>query len=115
MTYGIFLNLDQRRWRNADYSTTDLLTGTIFIDENQTTPKDLTGYTITIRFLKKLSGTDHFGKVATIVNALNGTWSYAVKQGDIPQAGIYTVEAELSNATSVITNLNEVNLTILPS
>jgi len=67
-----------------------------------TTPKNLTGYSVTLRISKRWHIHDRFGKTATIVSASNGTWEYAVEQGHMPRNGFYRFECELAKAGTAI-------------
>jgi hypothetical protein len=116
LVYGIYLSLDQDRWFRNDFSSDDKLTGTIYTDINQTSAKNLTGYTVTIR-MSKTDGfgkfTDRFNKAADIEVAANGTWSYAVAEGEIPVFGLYNVWAEISKSGTNETTLNHTTLHII--
>lgn len=98
MAYGLYLTVDQKEWREYDFSDTDLLTGTIYTDEAKTSAKNLTGYTVDILIYKDGSSAAHFDKTATIVTAANGTWSYAVAEGEMVPAGLWKIEAEISQS-----------------
>jgi len=113
MAYGLFLKLDQKRWFRGDFSTTNALTGTIYTDKNEQTAKDLTGFTIKIRFHRPLHFGDFFNKLATIVVAANGTWKYNMLQGDTPPRGIWFVKAEISKSGDTESTLNRVELEML--
>lgn len=113
MVAGIYLSMDQTEWYRNDFSDTDLLTGTIYTDINRTSAKNLTGFTVTIRMNWPNRLGDRFGKEATIVSAANGTWSYAVADGDMPQRGVYYIAAEISDATNKQTTLNRVEFQVL--
>jgi len=102
MAYGAYLSLGQTVWRQGDYSSTNKLTGTVHSDRAKTAVFNLTGYTVTIRIFKRWQNTDLFNKVATVSTPSSGVWSYAVAQGEMPQAGVYMVEAELSKAGEVM-------------
>lgn len=94
--------MDQRRWAEGDYSSTNKLTGTIYTDSAKTTAKNLTGLTIKIRIFRRWSSTDLFNKTGSIVTAASGTWSYAVAVGEMPSSGLYLLEVELSQSGEVI-------------
>jgi len=113
MAYGLYLTLDQDQWFRADFSATNKLTGTIYTDINQQTPKTLTGYTLKIRMHRPKHFGDFFNKTASIENASNGTWSYAVVQGGMPPRGIYYVKMELTKSGDQESTLNRVELHIL--
>lgn len=113
MAYGLYLAVDQDKWFRDDFSTEDKLTGTIYSDINQVTAKDLTGYTITIKFSHENKNGARFDKTASAVVAASGTWSYAVTDGDMPQPGIYQVKAELTKSGVQVSTLNRVQLQIL--
>ena len=113
MVYGIFLTLDQKRWYREDFSSENKLTGTIFTDVNKTTTKNLTGFTLTVRMNRIKAFGDFFNKVVDIVVAADGTWSFAVGQGEIPPRGIYFVKVELTKAGVRESTLNRVELHIL--
>ena len=113
MAYGLFLTLDQTRWFRGDFSSDNPLTGTIYMDVNEVTAKNLTGFTITIRMHRPLHFGDWFGKVATIVIAANGTFSYNLLQGETPPRGIYYVKVELSKSGVVESTINRVEIHIL--
>jgi len=116
MAYGIYLSLDQDRFFRNNFSSTNPLTGTIYTDINQTSAKDLTGYTIIIR-MSRPNGpgrfSDFLNKTATIVVAANGTWSLALASGEVPQRGVFYVTAEISNATDTESTLNRVEFQII--
>ena len=114
MAYGLYLATDQSRWFRGDFSSDNAFTGTIFTDINQTTAKDLTGYSITIRFHRPIHFGDFFNKTATIVVAANGTFEYFFKDGETPPRGLYFVKVELSKAGVLESTLNRVELEILP-
>lgn len=113
MAAGLYLSLDQDRWMRNDFSATNKLTGTIYTDINQTSAKNLTGYTITIRMNVPERIGDRFGKEASIVVAANGTWSYAVGESEMPPRGVYYVLAELSKTGDRESTLNRVELQVL--
>ena len=113
MAYGIWLKLDQDRWNRSDFSTENKLTGTIYTDVNRTVAKNLTGYTLTIRMFKTRTIGDRFNKVASIVTAADGTFSYAIAQGDLPIWGNYEVLVELSKSGVKESTLNQVEFQIL--
>lgn len=111
MVYGIYLALDQTSWSRGDYSDTNKITGTIYSNEGLSSAYSLTGYTLKIRmFSSHWDNTDHFGKEASIVSAGNGTFSYAVAQGEMPTNGRYLVKLELSKSGEVMSTLNDVYL-----
>ena len=107
MTYGAYLNLDQKRWRKGDYSSTNKLTGTIYSDAAKSLTFVLTDYTLTIRIYKRFSNSDLFNKTASIVSASSGTWSYAVQQNDMISPGVYLFEIELSKSGEVMSTFPE--------
>jgi len=113
MAYGIYLTLDQDQWFNADFSATNKLTGTIYTDINRQTAKNLTGYTLKLRMHRPKHFGDFFNKTADIVVAADGTWSYAVKQGEIPPRGIYYVKLEIAKSGDQESTLNRVELHVL--
>lgn len=113
MAYGLYLALDQDRWFRGDFSATNALTGTIYTDINQQTVKNLTGFTVTLRFHRPIHFGDFFNKTATIVVAANGTFSYNFVAGDAPPRGIYFVKVELSKSGDLESTLNRVELIIL--
>ena len=114
MVYGLYLVTDQDRWFRGDFSSDNAFTGTIFTDKNQQTAKDLTGYTITIRFHRPIHFGDFFNKVASIVVAANGTFEYFFTDGDTPPRGMYFVKVEIAKAGVLESTLNRVELLILP-
>ena len=105
--------MDQDRWFRGDFSSSDKLTGTIYSDKNRTVAKDLTGYTIKIKLFKTRTIGDRFNKTATIVTAADGTFSYAVQDGDMPIWGNYEVIIELTKSGVRETTLNTVEFQIL--
>lgn len=113
MSYGIYLKLDQTQWFTADFSDTNKLTGTIYSDNLLSTAFNLTGYTIKVRMFKRGGASDHFDKTASIVNAANGTWSYAVAESEIPSEGLYLVKIELSKSGERMSTLNIQELLII--
>jgi len=113
VVYGLWLALDQSRIYRGDFSSENKLTGTIYTDINQVTAKNLTGYTITIRMHRPIHFGDFFNNDATIVVAGNGTWSYALTDGDTPPRGIYYVKAEIKKSGVVESTLNRVEMHIL--
>lgn len=98
MVYGIYNKLDQAKWREGDFSSTNKLTGTIYSDRNKTSAFNLTGYAIKVKMYKRWRNSDYFGKIGAIVVAASGTWSYAVAQGEMPPSGLYLIEVELTKA-----------------
>lgn len=96
VVYGSYLKLDQKVWREFDFSTEAKLTGTIYTDKSLSTPRDLTGLTLHVRIFKRWRRLDRFNKEATIVSATGGTWEYAVARGEMPRRGIYRLELEMS-------------------
>lgn len=116
MAYGLYLSLDQPRWFRDNFSATNKLTGTIYTDINQTTAKNLTGYTLKVR-LSKPDGpgkfSDFFDKTASIVVAANGTWEYAVQDGDMPARGLYYMTLEIAQSGDQESTLNRVEFHIL--
>ena len=113
MAYGLWLALGQSRIYRGDFSATNKLTGTIYTDKNLTTAKNLTGYTITVRIHRKGHYGDFFNKTADIVTAGDGTWSYAIGNGELPPRGIYWVKVEISKSGDKESTLNRVELHIL--
>ena len=113
MVYGIYLVLDQSQWYRNDFSSDNKLTGTIYTNKSLTVKKNLTGYTITIRMNKDGNVGERFGKVADIVSAAGGTFSYAVADGDMPFTNIYRVKVELTKAGVKETTLNRVDFNII--
>jgi len=113
MVYGIYLTLDQKQWYRDNFSATNKLTGTIYTDTNRTVAKDLTGYTITIKMFKGNRWGDYFDKAATIVTEADGTWEYAVGQGEIPPPDIFNVVADISKSGDRESTLNRVELLVL--
>ncbi len=113
MVYGLYLKMDQPKWFRDDFSSDDKLTGTIYTNLNLTTAKNLTGYTLTIRLYKGNRWGDHFGKTATIVTAADGTWSYAVGQGEMPPPAIYNVKLELQKSGTQESTINRVELFVV--
>ena len=113
MVYGLWLTLDQSQWFRGDFSATNLLTGTIYTNNNRTTAKNLTGYTLTVRMHRPKHFGDFFNKTASIAVAGDGTWSYAVQAGEIPPRGIYFVKIELTKSGDRESTLNRQELHIL--
>ena len=113
MAYGLYLTLDQQEWYRGDYSSENKLTGTIYTDKNRTVPKNLTGYTITIRLFKPRTIGDRFNKTASIVTAASGTFAYAVGEGEMPIFGLYECVVELSKSGVKESTLNHVELQVL--
>jgi len=113
MAYGLWLALDQTRWYRGDFSATNALTGTIYTDVNEVTAKDLTGYTLTIRFNRPIHFGDMFNREATIVVAANGTFKYNFTEGDSPPRGIYMVKVEITKAGDRESTLNREEIIIL--
>lgn len=106
MAYGLYLAVDQKEWREGDFSDTDKLTGTIYTDEAKSSAKNLTGYTLDV-IIYKQDGAAVFDKQATIVTAGSGTWSYAIAEGETPAVGIYKIEVELSQSGQRISTYPE--------
>jgi len=106
LAYGLYLKLDQSRWYRGDFSTTNALTGTIYTDINEVTAKDLTGYTLTLRFHRPIHFGDFFNKAASIVSAANGTFKYNFVEGDTPPRGIYFVKVEIAKSGDRESTLN---------
>jgi len=116
MVYGIFGVFDQNRWFRNNFSDEDLLTGTIFTDVNEVTAKNLTGFTVKI-ILSRPDGPGRHGDflqgAATIVSAANGTWSFAMREEDVPPRGLYYIAAEISKTGTRETTINRVEFFIL--
>ena len=114
MAYGLFLSLDQDKWFRNDFSTENKLTGTIYSDINQVTAKDITGYTVKVKmFTERSPKLERFNKTASAVVAANGTWSYAVADGEMPTPGLYKVKVELTKSGVQESSLNRVELLII--
>tara|TARA_B110000014_G_C20030211_1_gene534948 strand:+ start:558 stop:914 length:357 start_codon:yes stop_codon:yes gene_type:complete len=113
LAYGLYLSLDQKNWVRGDYSTENKLTGTLYINKNKSKVKNLTGYTVKIRLYKVSRIGDRFNKTASVVSASNGTWSYAVQDGDMPFFGLYEVKLELTKSGVKETTLNYTELFVL--
>lgn len=113
MAYGAFLVLDQDKWFRNDFSADNKLTGTIYSDINQVTALDLTGFTVTIKMWRQNRIGERFDKQASIVVAANGTWEYAVNQGEMPPSGLYLVKIELSKSGAQESTLNRVELLVI--
>jgi len=113
MTYGIYLDLDTPRWFRNDFSSENKITGTIYTDVNKSVVKDLTGYTVKIKMFKPHQIGDRFNKTATIVSASNGTFEYAVQDGDMPIYGLYWMVVELTKSGVRETTLNDVEFQLL--
>jgi len=113
MAYGLYHKLDQNRWYRGDFSSDNKLTGTIYTDINQVTAKNLTGFTVKIRMSRPKQFGDFFNKEATIVVAGDGTWSYAVAEGEIPPRGIYFVKIEIRKSGVVESSLNRQELQVI--
>lgn len=113
MAYGLYLSLDQKRWFRNDFSATNKITGTLYTDVNQTVAKNLTGYTVTIKLYKPRTIGDRFNKTATIVTAADGTFEYAVGEGEMPIYGLYWMIIQLTKSGDRETTLNDVEFQIL--
>jgi len=113
MAYGLYLSLDTPIWHRGDFSSENKLTGTIYTDKNLSVAKDLTGYTVTVRMFKPRTIGDRFNKQADIVVAANGTFSYAVGEGELPIFGLYEIKIELTKSGVKESTLNHVELQIL--
>ena len=113
MAYGLYLTLDQEHWYRGDFSSENKLTGTIFTNKNKTSKKDLSGYTVTIRLFKSRTIGDRFNNQATIVSAANGTFEYAVGEGEMPIFGLYEVVVTLTKSGVQESTLNHVELQVL--
>jgi hypothetical protein len=113
MAYGLYLAADQQRWFRNDFSDEDKLTGTIYTDINQVTAKDLTGYTIAVKLYRETHIGARFDEEASAVVAANGTWSYAVTDGDMPPAGLYLMKVELIKSGTQVSTLNRVEFEII--
>ena len=115
MVYGIYLTLDQLKWKQSDFSDTNLLTGTIWSDKDRSVAFNLTGYTIRIRVFRRFGGGDGFDKLADIVTAASGTWSRKVAESEMvgPSNRPYLVEAEISKTGEVMSTLNIVEFWVL--
>lgn len=110
MAYGLWLVLDQDKWFRDNFSSENKITGTIYTDKQLVTAKNLTGYTLTVRMWRDRAWGDRFNKAATIVSATDGTFSYAVAEGEIPPPGIYKVSVELTKSGVRETTLNRQEL-----
>lgn len=107
MAYKAYLTLDQPRWVNGDYSSSNKLTGTIYSDASKATAYSLTGLTLKIRIFKRWQNSDYFDKTATIVSASAGTWEYAVAKGEMPQPGMYVLKVEMSSSGNQVSTFPE--------
>ena len=107
------MTVDQSEWFRGDFSSENKLTGTIYTNINKVTAKNLTGYTITIRLHRPKFFGDFFNKTGTIVTAADGTWSYAVQQGEMPPRGIYFVKVEISKSGVIESTLNRIEIQVL--
>ena len=116
MVYGLYLTLDQRRWRYGDFSSDNGLTGTIYTNEAKTTAKNLTGYTVTLRLFRHPFGNvDYLNQTATIVSASGGTFQYLPTQGQMPYWHAYYAKVELTKSGVQESTLNNDQiLNILP-
>ncbi len=112
----LYLDSDQDRWFRNNFSDEDKLTGTVYTDINQTTAKDLTGYTIKV-ILTRRDGPgrhgDFLGATGSIVTADEGTWDYAMREQDVPPRGVYWMAIQLTKSGTRITTLNRVEFHIL--
>jgi len=113
LAYGLYLTLDQKRWFRNDYSATNKITGQLHTDVNKSVKKSLTGYTIKLKLFKPRTIGDRFNKTCTIVTAADGTFEYAVGEGDMPIYGLYFAIVELSKSGDRETSLNDVEFQIL--
>jgi len=113
MAYGFYLVIDQDQWYRDDFSDTNKLTGTIFTNKGLTVKANLTGYSLQIRMTRYARWGDNFDKTATIVSATEGTWSYAVQDGDMPPPSIYSVKIELTQSGRQESTLNRQELLVL--
>ena len=112
---GRYLSISPTSWREGDFSSDNKLSGTIYVDKAKTSPRDLTGLLIKIRIYKRWHLTDFFDREATIVDAVSGTWEYAVGSGEMPRNGIYQLELELTkNGLAESTNPVEFRITRSP-
>ena len=110
MSYGLYLVLDQDKWFRDNFSSENKITGTIYTNKSLTVKKNLTGYTLTVRMWRDRAWGDRFGKAATIVTAADGTFSYAVAEGEMPPPGIYKVSIELTKSGVKESTLNRQEL-----
>ena len=113
MAYGLYLSPGQTQWYRDDFSSDNKLTGTLYTDINQTTVKDLTGYTIKVRLSRPNRRGHRLDKTADIVVAANGTWAYAVEEAAMPQADLYLMTVQISKSGAQETTLNRVEFHIL--
>jgi hypothetical protein len=113
LAYGLYLITDQPKWYRDDYSSTNKFTGTIYTNKQKTVKANLTGYTITIRLTKGNRWGDYLNKTASIVSATDGTFDYAVAQGEMPPPGLYNVKIELTKSGARESSLNRQELLIL--
>ena len=113
MVYGLYLKMDQPKWFRDDFSSDDKMTGTIYTNLNLDAAKNLTGYTLFIRLYKGNRWGDHFGFQATIVTAADGTWPYAVGEGEMPPPAIYNVKLELKKSGTQESTINRVELFVV--
>lgn len=110
----LYLKLDSASWNHGDFSTESKITGTIYTDRSFTTPKDLSDFTLFIRLFKRWHRTDFFNKQASVVSGINGTFEYAVNQGDMPHPQLYLMEIEL-NKLGVVESTKPVEFHVKPS
>lgn len=113
MAYGLYLVLDQDQWYRADFSSENKLTGQIFTNKSLTVKKNLTGYTIKIRMYRANRWGDYFNKTASIVTAADGTFDYAVGEGEMPPPEIYYIKVELTKSGVKESTLNRQELYVL--
>lgn len=113
MGYGLYLELNEPIWFRNDFSSESKITGTLYTDVNKTVAKNLTGFTLTLKLWKPRTVGDRFNKTATIVSASDGTFEYAVAEGDMPIYGVYYAALELTKSGVRETNINQVEFQIL--
>lgn len=94
----LFLKIDQTEWPFGDFSTESKLTGTIYTDKELVTPKDLTGFTISIKLFRRWHRMSFISQNVSAVSAVNGTWEYAVTESDFIHPGLFQLELELTKS-----------------
>lgn len=97
----LYLKLDTETWKEFDFDDTNGITGTIYTDRAFSSAKDLTGFTITLKLYKIWHRVARIQKECTIVVAASGTWKYLPVEGDIPVAGLYEAEIELTDNSGI--------------
>lgn len=82
----LYVDIDQHVWGQEDFTDENVLalTGTIYDAFNLTTAFDLTGYTLTFRYVSQGRVIYDDDTNIEIVTAGSGTWRFKPDEGSLP-------------------------------